>query len=267
MIRTAWAFVKRDALIAVSYKAAFVMQLLRVLIAIPVLYYMSSLAGDTGQELLSRYGGNFFAFLLIGIGFLDYLHISLKSFNQSLRDGQVTGTLEIMLLAPTRLSLLLVCSSLWVYLFATLRFSMYLIGGLAFGLNLGKCNLPAALFILFIAVISLMSFGILSASVTMVLKRGGFLNGLMAAASTFCSGILFPVEVLPTWLQKVSIYLPATHALEGIRLAIFQGYGLPDLMPQIAILCLFVIVLLPIALISFWLAVRWTKISGTLAHY
>jgi len=229
MIRTALAFVKRDALIAISYKTAFVMQLMRIVIAIPLLYYMSSLAGDAGHELLARYGGNFFGFLLIGIGFLDYLSISLRSFNQSLRDGQVTGTLEIMLLAPARLSLLLVCSSLWVYLFATIRFSLYLAGGLAFGLDLGKCNLFAALFILLLAVISLMSFGILSASVTMLLKRGEFLNVFMATASTFCSGVLFPVEVLPLWLQKVSIFLPATHALEGMRLAIFQGYGSPIL--------------------------------------
>lgn len=266
-MRTAWAFIRRDALIAASYRTAAVVQLLRILVAVPFFFYLSSLLGEKGAEHLARYGGSYFAFLLIGVGFLDYVGISLRSFTNSLRESQLTGTLEIIMLSPTRLWQLLLYSSLWVYLLATVRFGLYLLVGMLFKLDLDQANVPAALVVLFLAVVALASFGIVSASVTLVIKRGEFLNTAMAMLSSFAGGVLFPVALLPGWLQVVAQFIPTTHALEGLRLALFQGYGVVELLPQILVLLAMIAVLLPIALGSFSLAMRWSRATGSLAQY
>ena len=37
------------------------------------------------------------------------------------------------------------------------------------------------------------------------------------------SGVYYPVEVLPQWMQWIATISPATYALEGIRAAILDG--------------------------------------------
>jgi len=43
------------------------------------------------------------------------------------------------------------------------------------------------------------------------------------------SGVYYPVDVLPEWMQWLAKISPATYALEGIRAAILDGASLGDL--------------------------------------
>jgi len=266
-MRLPWAFLKRDLIIATSYRFAFAMQLLSIFIAVPVFSFFGKMFESSGTGPLAAYDGNYFAFLLIGVAFLDYLAISLRTFNQSLRDSQVMGTLEIVLLSPTTLTKLLIYSSLYAYTLTTIRFSLYLFAGLLFGLDLQDANVPAAAAILLLSVVCFASFGILSAGVIMVVKRGDILNVAFSAGSLLLGGVLYPTAMLPEWLQVVAKFLPLTHGLEGMRLALLRGYSTTALLPQFIFLALFAAVMLPISLGVFQLSVRWSKMTGTLSHY
>lgn len=261
------AFLKRDAAIAVSYKIAFVLQLSSIFVAVPLFFFMGKLIPAAATDHFDSYGGNYFAFLLIGVAFVDYLAISLRTFNQSLRESQLMGTLEIVLLSPTSLTQLLIYSSLWVYLLTTVRFLLYLLLGWAFGLELGHANLFGAVLVLALSIPAFASLGIITASATLVIKRGELLTTALSGASLVLGGVLFPVALLPPWLQAVAQLLPVVHALEAMRLALFSGAGLLELWRPLLVLLVFAAVLLPVSLYSFWLAVRMTKRSGTLAHY
>ena len=39
------------------------------------------------------------------------------------------------------------------------------------------------------------------------------------------SGVYYPVSVLPEWMQFLSVFSPATYALDGLRDAIIEGDG------------------------------------------
>jgi len=101
----------------------------------------------------------------------------------------------------------------------------------------------------------------------MVIKKVQIFNTLLSAASLFLGGVIYPTEVLPHWLEKFSKFLPITHALEGMRMALFRGYSIIEILPQILILVLFAIIFFPIGIIAFYGAVRWTKIIGTVEQY
>lgn len=266
-MRKAWAFLKRDFLVACSYRTTFVMQLLSIAVWVPVCYFIGKGVSIGDSHLFDAYGGDYFAFMLIGLGLLGYLSISLQTFNQSIRESQLMGTLEIMLLSPTSIAQLLGYSSLWIYLFVTVRFALYLLIGVAFGLDLGSGNWLSALVVLALAIPAFASFGVASAALILVIKRGESINLMLSTGSLVLGGVMYPIAVLPAWLQPVSRLLPITHALEAMRLALFQGATLGQLAPQLGMLALFAFVLLPLSLGAFWLAVRSTKASGTLAHY
>jgi ABC-2 type transport system permease protein len=135
------------------------------------------------------------------------------------------------------------------------------------GLAFSQMNLPAALLVFALTVAIMGSFGILAASFTLVFKQSDpFTMALMLAAGLL-SGVLYPVSVLPGWLQAVAQTLPQTHAIEGMRLAVLQGYSMRELAPQLAALAIYVSMLLPLSWWVFSYAIHRARADGSLAHY
>ena len=65
------------------------------------------------------------------------------------------------------------------------------------------------------------SCGLILASAMLNLSRSGmFLSEGIAGAVYLLSGVVFPLSVLPTWLQAIGMTLPTTYWLEGMRRAI-----------------------------------------------
>ena len=202
--------------------------------------------GEAAAPYLEPYGGDYFAFVLIGIAFAGYFGVGLSRFANSLRQAQTTGTLEAMLTTPTSLSTIIISSSLWSYLMTTFRVALYLfIGAVFLNVDLENGNYSLALFVLILTVISFSSLGIIAASFIMVLKRGNPITWFFNATSNLLGGIYYPITVLPTWLLFLSYLLPITYALRAMRLALLRGETLSTIWPDILALIIFCLVLLP----------------------
>jgi ABC-2 type transport system permease protein len=261
------AFVRRDALSALSYRAAFLMPLLAIFFAVPVLYFLAKAASPDGAGHFQAYSGSFFAFVLLGIAFQDYVTLSMSSFMTSLREHQLMGTMEIVMLSPTPAPLILLFSSVWGYLFTSLRFALYIGLGLWFGLDLSSANLVSFALLTALAIVSFAALGILCAAIGLIIKQGSSVVALLSAATLALSGVFYPVSSLPGWLQNLAQVLPFTHALEGVRKALLAGATPTDLGLQLLILAAFGAVLFPLALYAFELALRRVKATGTLGQY
>jgi len=51
-----------------------------------------------------------------------------------------------------------------------------------------------------------------------------------SVASNLLGGVVFPISILPTWLRYVSYSLSLTWALSGLRAAMLNNYGTPQLL-------------------------------------
>ena len=81
---------------------------------------------------------------------------------------------------------------------------------------------------------------------------------------TFISGALFPISLLPGWLQPIGQAMPTTAALDGMREALY-GDGEPVVGgadPRG-----WAVVLLPLSLWLFSLALNKARAQGALAQY
>jgi ABC-2 type transport system permease protein len=267
-MRLAWAFFSRDARIAFSYRAAFVMQFVGNAVLVGLMYYVAKALGSQPLPALARYGGSFLAFVLIGIALTDCVLVSLMSFASQVREGQTTGTLEATLMSPASLTSILIYSSLWNYFMSAVRFLLYLgLGALVFGVKLGQGNLPAALAVFLLTVMCFMGLGILWAGIVLMVKRGEGLISVAGYFIMFATGVFFPIALLPHWLQVFSAFIPLTYALEGMRLALLQGASLSDLSSILIKLSIFAVVLLGGAVTGFNLAVNAARQSGSLTQY
>ena len=141
----ALAFLRRDWRLQLSYRFSFLLQFFGIFFNLLVFYFLSKLVGDSAAPYLEPYGGNYFAFVLIGLAFSGYFGVGLNSFSANLREAQTTGTLEAMLMTPTRLSTVIMSSSIYDYGFVTFQVFVYLaLGGLLFGVQLVQYSLLPA---------------------------------------------------------------------------------------------------------------------------
>jgi ABC-2 type transport system permease protein len=264
----AWAFFRRDAIVAYSYRVSFVAQMLGNLLVLGLFYYVGQAIGDRPLPAFAPYGGNFVAFLLIGIALTDCVGVSLVSFAAQIREAQTTGTLEATVMSPVSLPLILVYSSLWNYFLCGIRFLLYLvIGSRLYGLDISHGNFAAALLIFLLTVLCFMGIGILWAGIVMLVKRGESLMTAAASLVLLVSGVLYPVELLPDVLQTIGGLVPLTHALEGMRLALLKGATVAELSATLISLSGFAIVLLTVGIGAFDRAVAIAKHTGSLTQY
>lgn len=268
MIRTPLAFIKKDLLITLSYRFNLIIMIAGILFSVTIISLVSSLVDSANVPILKTYGGSYFGFLMIGIAFSDYAGISINSFAGSIRDGQLTGTLEIILSSPTRLFTFLFSSSLWSYMFTTFRLFIYFTASIfVFHLRIGNANMPAAIVIFTLSIITFIAIGIISASLVLVVKRGEAALKSIGAISMFISGVLFPPETLPAALKNIAQFIPFTYTYRGLRLSILEGQSLAQLQGDAVSLCYFAIIFMVISLVVFPYAVKQAKLKGSLAQY
>lgn len=264
------AFLKKDFLTETSYRFAFFLQFGGIFFSVVMFYFVAKLIGDAPnvKSSLSEYGGNYFSFVLIGIAFSNFLAVGLGSFSSVIRSEQMIGTLEAMLVTPTRLPTIVLSSSQWSFAFTSLRVGVYLLlGGLFFGVNFGDANILPALVALILTVIAFSSLGIISASFVMIFKRGDPIAWAMSTSSTLIGGVYYPTSILPDWLQSVSFFFPITYSLRAIRLSLLQGAGFAEVGGDLLALVVFSIITIPVSLVIFRYAVARAKKVGSLAYY
>ena len=268
LLKKAWAFVLRDVRIDASYKMSFVMQALGIFFTVVTFYFLARLVDGGNVAALGKFGGGYFTFVLIGIALSNYLTVATRAYADRLREAQVTGTLEMMLMTPTPVGQIIAFSSIYDFLFASVRVVLYLLVGAAFfGLDATHANWAAAAVFLGLSVLTFSSLGILSASFILVFKRGDPLTMIYGVMSYLFGGVYYPVDLLPDWLRGLSMLLPITWALDGMRMALMKGAGLAENAQKIWVLLAFSAVLWPVSIWTFSWAVRKAKSDGSLGKF
>jgi len=267
-LNTAIAFFRRDFLIAASYKTAFAADALGIVFKVITFYYIGAVFGEGVSPSLAAYGHDYFAFLIIGIALLDFVHTSLDTFSVSVRDSQMTGTMEVVLLSPIQLPHMVAYSSLWPYVFTALRFLTYIVSGVVlFGLRISAGGIVTALVVLLLTILCFAPLGIISAAVIMLFKKGTWFQTIINGTSVLLAGVAYPVDVLPRWASRASAYLPLTHSVSAMRQALLNGKGIGGVQNDLLALAVFASILMPISLFLFQLSVDRTKQLGTLTQY
>jgi len=257
----------RDMLMAASYRTGFLLSFGGSVLNILGIFFLSKAFGANLATPVDRYGGSYFAFAVVGVAFSAFMAVGLTGIGSRIREGQMMGTLELMLLSPNRLGVLLFSSSLWSHAQALVTLLVFLLAGVALGMDLGRVNVPMAAASLALAIVAFNALGLISASIVIVIKQGNPVSLLVGMASGLLGGVLYPVSVLPGWLQVIGQVLPLTHALELIRRSVLNGEGIETLWGPFLSLTLLTAVLLPLGLWACSRAVRLAQTDGSLSQY
>lgn len=260
------AIFRRDAVVALSYPGNFALSWLGIVVEVVIAWYISRLVPASSTFGAGGAVTGYFQYIAINSAFVRFQTAALNSFAESIRDAQLTGTLEIVLSTPTELSTLVLSSAVWSFAYTALQTIVYLAIAVAFGLDLSHVDLLTALVFLILTIGAVSPLGVLAASLAMVIKKTGPVEWLSISSANLFGGVFLPLRALPFALQAVGWLLPITHALNGFRAAV-AGVPLSAAAPDAIWLLVASLVLMPASLWLFGKAVGRARVDGTLSMY
>ncbi len=262
------AFFIRDLLEEISYPIAFLWHCGGILFRLVTFYFLALLIDAAAQPYLASYQGGYFPFVMVGLSLASFQGAALTAISNKILYGMYSGTLEAMLVTPTPITLIIFSSVLYQFFSALIEILIYFgFGVFIFGFSLGQADLLAAAVLLALTLLAHLPLGILAAGFILIFKRGDPITLMFGHLSALLGGVYFPLLVLPPWLQTMALFIPITHALEGLRQAVLNGQGLYQVSTQVAILGAFATLLLPFSLAFFAWALGQAKRLGTLSQF
>ncbi len=186
------AFALRDFRIQRSYRVGFVLGIGAAVANVIVFFFLSEALGVVSGSGIRAYGSDYFGFAIVGIAFTQIVAVGVGSMGGAVREGQVTGTLELMLIGPTPPIVALLSSGLFAHLMAFASIAVYLVVGSVVGLDLSRADLPATILALALLIVGCNALGLVGAAVVLLIKQGNPVNWIVTGASFVLGGVSVP---------------------------------------------------------------------------
>ena len=208
------------------------------------------------QDLLSPYtanpqgtvpGSNYFDFLAPGILIMMVMMSAMTGIPEGISQEKERGTFDGVLSAPINPVSVIIGKTVALTLQGFAQgIIVFILAVVLFGVTV-QGSILLAFFLLFLGVFSFIGLGILFTSVAGSQKNSLMVVNLLMFPMMFLSGIMFPVQQMPWFMQWLSEIMPVTYAADAMRKVMILNAGVQDIIPQIAILAVFGIVTMAIA--------------------
>lgn len=109
------------------------------------------------------------------------------------------------------------------------------------------------IFWLVISIVMILGIGLALGGWAKNERQAAPLSNIIVFPMLFLSGTFFPRFLMPEWLQGVTNYLPLTPVIDGVRLITTEGKDLAQLLPQLAMIAIWTVIIYIIAFRVF----RW----------
>ena len=264
VLRQAWAFVFRDYHLTRRYFSWVVVFTFYAVVNSATVVLIGVAAGDRRLTLT----------LMVGVMLWGLLSVVFQEIANSITYERWEGTLEYTFMAPVSRLIHLAGVSLFSTAYAVLRAVVIVVGMLLFvDIDLSRANWAGLVVVLAVSSAAFIGLGLMAAVLPVFSpERGAEATNIFQGILLLVSGVYYPVEVLPRWLQPLSVVSPATYALSACLKLVGIGPGsemvagapLAAVLPELLVLALMGLVMVPLGLYVFSRVERWAKRTGKL---
>jgi ABC-2 type transport system permease protein len=264
--RATYAFFERNWNLTKRYWAWEIVWLVyNICNAMSVVFIGASAEMITGVKINTNY---LILYLLIGTAVWSYLSVTFDGVTDMITIERWEGTIEHTFMAPISRFTHLVGSCWYAVAHGLLfTFIQLIIVSAFFRLDLSHANYLTAFFMLVIGSVSFIGFGI-AASVLPLLftERGAQMSYIVRAILLLVSGVYYPVEALPIWMQPAARISPATYVLEGLRAGLLRNQSVwsAEIWNDTWPLIITGVVSIPLGIMIFRAAEHYAKRTGKL---
>lgn len=211
---------------------------------------------EINVESIVSGGGSSFDFVAPGFIALNVMMSGLTALGSALARERESGTLAGILMSPISRTSIILGKTVSHTIRNLLQGGLtIMIAILVFGVTI-RGNPLLIMFILIMGTISFLGLGIVATAITKEQESAQLVLGLLQFPMMFLSGVLFPVEQMPSFLQTVSKVLPLTYAVDALRKVMILGAGIEAVIFPLAILIALAVVTMTLGVPLFSRAVK-----------
>ena len=195
---------------------------------------------------------------------------SMNSFTSEIKQG----TFETLATQPFGLKKYFVSEITFEVLYSLIFSFIYYIPVLLIfpvfrGLNLSLLSVLSFLLVIVCVIFFFFSLSLLTANVTILVKRGREISMIIIGVMHLLSGSLFPLSLFPDWLRIIAYTSPMTLAVQSFRLCLFgQGTLLNGIVwGSVVMLLLMSIIMLILFNLTYKTIYSKIRYKGTLHEY
>ena len=162
------------------------------------------------------------------------------------------GTMEVLLVSPVRPLMVIIAKAVpYLILAFGILITILLMARFVLGVPLAG-SLFWILAVSTLYILLALSLGLLISNVAQTQLVALLLSAMVLLMPVvMLSGMLFPVESMPTILQWISAIVPPRYYIETMRKLMIMGVGIGEVAHEVAVLAVMMVVLLAIALKKF----------------
>ena len=205
-------------------------------------------------------------FLMVGALIWSYLSVLFDVISETVSWERWEGTIEYTFMSPSSRVTHLLGMGIYAVVYGIAQIAiMFGVVILFFELDLSEANYVGALLVLAICSVSLVGFGIVAAVLPLLSpEKGQQVSYIVSSLLLLVSGVYYPVDVLPGWMQAIATVSPVTYALDGSRAALLEGAGAAQLWEDIWPLVIMGAIFVPLGLWIFHIGESYAKRTGKL---
>jgi ABC-2 type transport system permease protein len=259
-----WGYVQRNYFLTKRYFMWEIVWLVYITAnAMAITFIGAGVEGVSGTKIDTAY---LMTFLMVGALIWSYLSVLFDVISETVSWERWEGTIEYTFMSPSSRVTHLLGMGLYAVIYGIVQIAiMFGVVTLFFDLDLSDANYLGALLVLAVCSVSLVGFGIVAAVLPLLSpEKGQQVSYIVSSLLLLVSGVYYPVDVLPGWMQAIAVVSPVTYALEGSRAALLQGAGAAQLWDDIWPLIIMGVVFVPLGLWVFHVGESYAKRTGKL---
>jgi ABC-2 type transport system permease protein len=266
-MRAILAFMRASWLSASSYRVSMILSLVGVVGSVIPVYFVAKALQPLMSNAIQSESHQYFAFLLVGSMTFLFIPLAVSSLPGTITSSITSGTMEAVLGTPTTMPVMVLGMMSYTFAWTAIRAGLMLVAGWVLGASISWVQLPSAVLLLLLIILSYVPIGLMSAAAYLAFRTSGPLATGVLVISSLLGGVYYPTHVVPSWLERVSGAIPLTYGLRALRKVLLEGATLVTVRSDIAMLLMMTVVLFAIGGWLFAAAMRYARRTGSLSYY
>lgn len=190
---------------------------------------------------------SYFDFIAPGIMAMTVMMSVMTGLPAAISQEKEVGTLDGMMVAPiNRLSIILGKTLAQTARGLLQGILILALSVILFGVNI-QGNILLVFGLLLLGVFSFVGLGVVITSFAKDQETAMMLMMTLMFPMMFLSGVFFPIQQMPWYMQGVSKFLPLTYASTALRKVMVLGAGIPEIATELTVLIVFGVIMTAIA--------------------
>ncbi len=262
-----FSILKKDLLINLSYRSAFIAQFLLIIIQLFIFYFLSKYIDvSTNKDEISI---SYFTYVIFSICFIDIMVTITNHFPREIMNLKTTGIFEEIVIMKANFFRIIIGMVLYPFVISSIKLIFYFIiasilqNELIIAINL----LPQLIATSLLLMLSFTFISVIAGAYSIAFSKPGLIPILFITFSIIMGEAYFPLKLVPYIDGTLSFITSFSPAIENLRMLTHANINEDKFLLNLFLIISLCLAYFIISIVCINASIRYAKKNGSLLQY